>query len=95
MLKTETVSARAISPCAVLSNGQVVIDKSYSPIDDKFIFVFMDFENAARLGEIITQEVQYNDTEGEASWAHYHEHATMVIIKPDEKFEVRRDLEDF
>jgi hypothetical protein len=93
MLKTETVSARAIPPMAVLSNGQVLIDKGYSPIDDKFIFVLMDVDHAVRLGELITAEVQSGDKEGEGSWSHYHAHSTIVIVKHDEKFEVLPDGE--
>lgn len=85
MLKTELHTARSIEEHAVLTDGNVLLEKSYSAIDDKFVLVFMRMEDVRTMVALHQDD---SDTADDKLCDLWVENSTMVVVKPDTQFQV-------
>lgn len=92
MLKTESVTARRIEDLALLLDGNILIDKVYSPTDDKFVLHFMRTEDVRESALIRQQMLGVSEERAEELDAMlcdiWVNKSTMIVVKPDEKFQV-------
>lgn len=88
MLKTELLTARSIDEHAILTDGNVLLEKSYDATDDKFILVFMRMEDV-RTVVALTEEG--SDEADDVMCRLWIENTTMIVVKPDTQFQVTPD----